>query len=159
MSAIWVSCSDETAYGCLQLNTESHCIGEVSVPQERKRARWEHDEMILLAQEKSTHTRLGERRMPSNWWNFSPIVPMKPSRELGRGRPIENCCGLSTNTATQDSTSSMPSEGPWTQNWTASLVKAGRDSGIALGKLWLQDIGLVKPSDWVREPVDSNYVA
>ena len=84
---------------------------------------------------------------------------MKPSKELERGRPIENCCGLSTNTETQDSTSSMPSEGPWTQDWTASIVKAERDSGIALGKLWLQDIELGKPSDWVRETVDSNYKA
>ena len=30
---------------------------------------------------------------------------------------------------------------------------------IALGKLWLQDIELGKPSDWVRETVDLNYEA
>ena len=79
---------------------------------------------------------------------------------------------LTTSIGTQDSASSLPSQGPsvgsetqpasseeWTRDWASDLKKAVDVSGINLDGLRLDDIEPGVTSDWVREPVDSNYEA
>ena len=144
------------------------------MPKERKKARWDHEEMVLLARREIDLLAAGRRPNVNK-----ALAEVFPSRTLEaikgvRKRPAykELLRTLTTSIATQDRASSLPSEGPllasetqrasleeWTRDWASDLKKAVEESGINLDGLRLDDIEPGVPSDWVREAIYSNYEA
>ena len=146
-----------------------------NVPKERKKARWEHEEMVFLARREIEMARAAAGKV--NVRELASLIPdrtydaVKGVRRKTEYKDLLTFLSVSS-VGTQDGASSMPSEETslgseaqsvsseeWTQDWAADLIKAVEDSEIVLGKLRLEDIVPGQPSDWVREAVDTNYEA
>ena len=62
-----------------------------NVPKERKKARWDHEEMVLLAR-REIHLRLAEGQMSTKrWLRFFRVGLSKLSRGSENAQPIKNC--------------------------------------------------------------------
>ena len=145
-----------------------------NVPKEGKKARWDHEEMVLLARREIDLLAAGGKvnvnmclaeAFPKRTLEAIKGVRRRPAYK----EPLRN---LTTSTRTQDSVSSLPPEGPsmgseahqasseeWTHDWAADLKKVVEESGIKMDGLRLDDIKPGVPSDWVREALDANYEA
>ena len=139
-----------------------------NVPKERKKARWECEEMVLLARKEVEMARAAGGKV-----NVKQLASLIPDRTYKSIRGVRKKAAyqaivqsLSTSDGTQDGAPSMPSEGTimgseaqslsseeWTHDWAADLIKVVKDSEIVLGELWLEDIVPGQPA------VDANYEA
>ena len=140
-----------------------------NVPKERKKAHWEHEELVLLMEREMDTLAAGGKVNVNKYLAEASLDRTLEAIKRVRKRPAYKELVTTLSTSTHDSRSSLPSEGPslvqqvsseeWTQDWAADLIRVVRESGNVLDRLWLEDIEPGKPSDWVREAVDSNYEA
>ena len=114
-----------------------------NVPKERKKARWDHEEMVLLARREIDLLAAGGRVNVNKC-----LTEAFPNRTLEaikgvRKRPAykELLRNLISGTGTQDGASSLPSEEPslgpeahqasseeWTYDWAAGLIREVEES-------------------------------
>ena len=115
------------------------------MPKERKKARWDHEEMVLLARREidllAARGRVNVNKCLAEAFPNGTLEAIKGVRK----RPVykELLNNLICGTGTQDGASSVPSEEPslgseahqasseeWTHDWAADLIRAVRESEI-----------------------------
>ena len=151
--------------GCLPGRNEgSHCTGvlptlkstNANVLKERKKTRWEHEEMVLLARKEIEARAAGKVNVKKSAEAF-PDRTCEAIKGVRKGATYkELLLTLRTSDGTQDGAPSMQSE-ERTQDWAAGLIKGIGDSGIVLGEHRLEHVVPGQSSDQDREAVDNNY--
>lgn len=115
------------------------------MPKERKKARWDHEETVLLARREidllAARGRVNVNKCLAEAFPNGTLEAIKGVRK----RPVykELLNNLICGTGTQDGASSVPSEEPslgseahqasseeWTHDWAADLIRAVRESEI-----------------------------